>query len=445
MAVPLPALPGVRRELTRLGREEARAVGARRAGRAHLALLALAVLLAALAALGLPVPGGEALRGRLLPSLLAAAGLALLGPLLRALAAPLCRPRPSQLAARLDDRLGWKDGASTALEVEARAAPGRVEQALLLQSTQRLGALAGPPGPPSARRGRRGRAALLALFLLALLLPGVRGTAGERGAGRGGDLGTGLRERGEALDADRWLREHLHLLLAADLGAPAGAGALVGHLRTDAPLPAPLAASLSLVWDDVPRAPLGALAGASGARLAEQQPVDLRALPGLAPHLTPGRHRARLRLVPEAPPFTQAQESPEIVVEIPPSPGGGGTPPPTPPGPAPATPPPPASAPPEEGPAPEAPPTEPPPRREEAVTPLVNEGATVSKERALVAVRTPDGGTAPPPPVPLAEALRDLDRVLERAVGGESVPPAQRAYLQRYFRTLERLVGGAGR
>jgi hypothetical protein len=74
------------------------------------------------------------------------------------------------------------------------------------------------------------------------------------------------------------------------------------------------------------------------------------------------------------------------------------------------------------------------------VKPLVNEGDTVKKESAVVEVKDPDAGTKPPPAVPLADALRDFERVVERAVGSERIPPADREYLRRYFRALQRLA-----
>jgi hypothetical protein len=72
------------------------------------------------------------------------------------------------------------------------------------------------------------------------------------------------------------------------------------------------------------------------------------------------------------------------------------------------------------------------------VDPLDRGGPTVKKDTAVVAVRDEDAGTAPPPAVPLAEALRDLDRVLEQAVASERVLPADRAYLRRYLEALRR-------
>jgi hypothetical protein len=83
---------------------------------------------------------------------------------------------------------------------------------------------------------------------------------------------------------------------------------------------------------------------------------------------------------------------------------------------------------------PPPPPTTPP--NEVVVTPLVNEGDAVRKEEAVVAVRDPEGGTKPPPPVPLREALADLDRVVEKAVPAERFRPSDRDFLRRYFEAL---------
>ena len=102
-------------------------------------------------------------------------------------------------------------------------------------------------------------------------------------------------------------------------------------------------------------------------------------------------------------------------------------------------------------PAPEGPdeqPTPPPPGEgpEEVVDPLVrHEDETVHKEDALVAVPDPEAGLEPPPPVPLAEAMREFERIVERALGDERVRGADRDFLLRYFRALRGDAGaGAG-
>lgn len=437
----------VRAALLALDQGRARARASGWAGRVHLGLLAAAALLAALTALGLPLPGMLALQGRLLPVLAATAGLLLLGPLLRRIAPVWLREGPRALARSLEDDRGWKDAASTALEVEG-AREAQPVAAYLVQQAAALVSAVPPEEAASGRRpGRWGPRALAALFAVALLLPGVSGRAGETGAGRGGELGPGWREVGGGgpEDADRWLRANGRLsVLHSDLSAPRATG-LTALFRTARPLPVPYEGVLSLLWDDVERGNLGAVSAPAGARAQVEREVLLERVPGLGPHLTPGRHRARLRLAPSAGPFTLALLSEELEVDIPPPEGGGAgagpkdQPQPEPPPPAPEPPPPPAPTP-----APGEPPPPPPPStRETAVTPLINPGETVRKEQAVVAVRAPDAGVEPPPD-PLGAALKDVPRAVERAISAERVPPRERAFLERYFRTLERLVAPDG-
>jgi hypothetical protein len=80
------------------------------------------------------------------------------------------------------------------------------------------------------------------------------------------------------------------------------------------------------------------------------------------------------------------------------------------------------------------------PEREEAVSPIVNEGTKVKKDSAVVPVRDPDAGTEPPTSRPLSEALRDFEKVLEAAVGGERFSRRDHRLLLDYFRTLKRLT-----
>ena len=75
------------------------------------------------------------------------------------------------------------------------------------------------------------------------------------------------------------------------------------------------------------------------------------------------------------------------------------------------------------------------------MTPLVKEGEKVKKDEALVAVPDDDAGSSVPKPVPLSEALRRFDRVLERAVGSEHLRPADKAFVQRYLEALRRGIG----
>ena len=110
---------------------------------------------------------------------------------------------------------------------------------------------------------------------------------------------------------------------------------------------------------------------------------------------------------------------------------------------APDPPPPPPSAGPDEGPRAVPPPPEQAP--DEVVTPLVNEGETVKKEQAVVAVRDPEAGLKPPPPRPLGDALRDFEKRVESAVGRERFAPADQALVRRYFEALRRLTEPAPR
>ena len=79
---------------------------------------------------------------------------------------------------------------------------------------------------------------------------------------------------------------------------------------------------------------------------------------------------------------------------------------------------------------------------DEAVAPLDAKGDTVKKDQAVVAVRDENAGSVPPPPVPLEEALKDLERVVERAVSAEHVLPADRSFVRRYLEALRRAAEG---
>jgi hypothetical protein len=71
------------------------------------------------------------------------------------------------------------------------------------------------------------------------------------------------------------------------------------------------------------------------------------------------------------------------------------------------------------------------------VTPLSREGETVRKE-AVVAVKDPNAGTAPPREVPLSTALRDFEKVVERAIRAERVLPSDEAFVRRYLEALRK-------
>jgi hypothetical protein len=201
-----------RNELRRLARGRARATAGRRAGRVHAVLLLAAVGLAATRRLGAPVPGAERLAGHVLPTLVAAAALLALGPLLRGLLRLGARPRERELARDLDDRHGWRDGTDTAAGIARDAQAGDLGTLVLAQASGRLGELPATAAPP-ARTGRALRRALVLLFVALLLLPGVEGRPGRRGAGRTGAglVGEGASRAADAaprpMRADEWLSE----------------------------------------------------------------------------------------------------------------------------------------------------------------------------------------------------------------------------------------------
>ena len=60
----------------------------------------------------------------------------------------------------------------------------------------------------------------------------------------------------------------------------------------------------------------------------------------------------------------------------------------------------------------------------------------------MVAVPDEQAGLEDPPQVPLEEAVAEIERVLERAMGDERVRPSDRAFLLRYFRALQKAVRG---
>ncbi len=450
-------------QLDRLAHGEARASAGAWARRTHLSLLLLAVLGAAATVWIGPLVGFAALEGRLLPVLAAAALLWLLFPVLRLVAVPWLAPSASRLARRLDDEHGWKDAVGTALDVER----GLVRGALAAHLTQHVEGLLGAealPAVPSARAGRPWlRLLLTLLFAALLLLPGVRGWGGAGGAGRGGEIGAGWVEHPDQgpMDADRWLREHARLTLElADLTGIEAPTSLTARFVTTRPLPAAYRGELALLWDDTVLARVTELSALEGTPARLEHVFDVAGLTELEGHLTPGTHRARVRLAPLDLPFLQALRSNEIEVEIPPPKGagggGGGTPPPPPP-----TAPPPKPAPPPPEPPPPAPPAPPPPEaalppppsrppppsstREEAVTPFVNPGETVKKDTAVVAVRDPEAGLKPPPTAPPSEALRDFDKLVERALSRERITPADQALVRRYFALLRTLTEPAPR
>ena len=440
----------LRRELDRLRRAWAAARARAVLGRIYLAGLAGLALLALASRLLGPWPPFAALEGRVLLVLGSAAALWLLLPLLDRLAPFLGRPAPEAFARRLDDQHAWSDAADAALGLAPSPAGLRpVEAFLTAQTTGRLRELDErafvPPRRLREKHRRLGRGVLLFLFVFALLAPGVDGWLGRGGAGRGDTRAlAGADPADGGLDANRWLEEHARLYLTVPDREKAPL-ALRARLRTDRPLPVAYRTRLQLVWDATTTVDLEAVDVPEGEEAQREFDIDLPSLEALADELTPGRHVAVARIVPEDGPFTAPLESNEVVLQIEEGGGGGGgggdapQPQPEP------TPEPSPEAPPEEVPTPEGLQEEPPepprgPEEIEVVDPFVRNDDRVEKEDAIVAVPDPEAGLEPPPPVPLAEALRDFDRILERAMQGERIRASDRSFLQRYFEALRRGV-----
>ncbi len=86
------------------------------------------------------------------------------------------------------------------------------------------------------------------------------------------------------------------------------------------------------------------------------------------------------------------------------------------------------------------PPTPPTPARPEVVEPFIRDGEEIMKDDAIVGVEDDNAALKPPPAQPGERPLRDFEKQLEGAVGWERIPPAERAFLLRYFRSLRRLA-----
>lgn len=97
--------------------------------------------------------------------------------------------------------------------------------------------------------------------------------------------------------------------------------------------------------------------------------------------------------------------------------------------------------PPEEEP-PTEPPAAPPDERVEVVEPFIADGGRVQKDDALVAIELDDVGSVAPERRPLSSSLAALQKAFESEVARGRVRAADRAFLQRYFAALERIVRG---
>ncbi|MBL9085615.1 MAG: hypothetical protein JNM10_00600 [Planctomycetia bacterium] len=451
MAADVPA------QLTRYARAWSRSEGRRVARRVLVGGLLALVAVVAVHRLGPGLAWVERLEGHPLRALAAVVAVAAAAVVVGRLVALDRRPAGRRLARHLDDRLALRDATDAALSRVDVVDPA-------LAAVVDASAAAGLASADPARLWRAGPSrarlpvALAALALVLLWLPGVFGVGG-RGAGRGTDVGPGHRpvarppDAGPALtpdEADRWLAEHGRLEL--EVPDPKGAwNAWVARFRTTAPLPEGFEGAYDVVVDGrVPAGPIGVTGAEAGRTANVATDVKADAHPDAKAALKPGRHEVRLVLRPTRGPWRLPLTSPPVEVVVPPPDGGGGDgekPPPTPPPPAPPPPePPPPTPPPPEPPPPPPPPKppdapggEPPPDvrfHDEAVEPLTREGEKVRKDEALVAVPDANAGASRPRAVPLAEALADLDRVVERAVREERVAPADRAWLKRYLEAL---------
>ncbi len=238
------------------------------------------------------------------------------------------------------------------------------------------------------------------------------------------------------------------------VGVPHGVPGVRLRLRWE--LPAPklqnatsdrIRATVRMRWDGEGPFDLGTVEFGAGDEI--DRPIDVRfdEIEGLAELATKGTHRVDLYLdpLPNSYPFSQGPlHVGRVWIDLGEGGGGGG-----------------ASSdnkedsedpqeqPPQPQPQPdvgeEQLPPPPPPEREEVVDPFVNEGESIEKEDAVVAVEDPDGGVKPPKQVPLEEALRDFQKRKEREVAREAIPPGERAFLRRYFELLEQAVKGKAR
>ena len=237
------------------------------------------------------------------------------------------------------------------------------------------------------------------------------------------------------------------------VGVPLGVPGVRLRLRWELPAPTlqgaqqdRVKAQVRMRWDGEGPFDVGRGEFWSGAEI--DTPIDVRfdAFEGLAPLATKGKHRVDLYLdpLPGSYPFSQgALHVGRVGVDLGEGGGGDGSssdseeekpdePPPSKPQPVP-----------DEG--QEELPQPPTPQREEVVQPFVNEGETVEKDDAVVAVEDPEGGVKPPKQVPLEQALRDFEKVKEREVTREGIAAGERTFLRRYFDLLERAVKAAAK
>ena len=450
--------------------------------------LAAALLLLSLAVLGvLPPPPGPGIALLLLGGVL---GAGTLGGAARAL---LREGGPGEVSRALDRALRSEDLVATAEALAGRPeAPGRFAAAVLDRAAEEVGRLPASEALPLPRPPWRllGLVALAAL-LVALLPQGGFGILPGLGSGwgTGGRPGGG----GPAWGAPRPQEGGSHAegkgpVPATDRGhdSPKEATAPDDAPPPDAPQPGPVATlalvplaraysaegplDVGVIAEGGPGAgkgiDLGLAVSADGRtptgegtrrRLAaggrDSRAVDLRALPGMADFLGPGKHRlvGELR---DAEGRTVARSAPVEVEVLGPSPEGAG--------PGAAPPPPPAAAPPPPAPAPTPAASEPsrpppgtgkgspPPESEpevppsaldrKLVHPLFGEGAEIEK-RGPILVLDPEGSRGEAPrAVPPEEAVREVRARAEAAGRREGVDARDLETVRRYFEALRRLV-----
>lgn len=202
MSVPDPApasaARSLRGELRRLGRGFAHRVGRSRARRWHLLLLLALAALAFVSRAIVPVPGLSWLHGEWGYALAVAALLLALGPVLSFLFGALVRPAQQSMAYDLDDRLDLRDQAGTAAETLQRDVDSPLVEALRAHAADRLRRTDEDRLWKGAKKVPYVRAFLVLLFVFFLVGPGVDGLLGDRGVGRGDEMGLGPRDTGTA-------------------------------------------------------------------------------------------------------------------------------------------------------------------------------------------------------------------------------------------------------
>ena len=161
-------------------------------------LLATLAVLAFVSRAIQPLPGLSWLHGEWGYALAAGALLLALGPALSFLMGSVLRPPHQRMAYDLDDRLDLKDQAGTAAETLSAAEASPLAEALREHAAARLRRADEDRLWKGAKKVPYVRAFLVLLFVFFLVGPGVDGLLGNRGVGRGDDMGLGPRDTGTA-------------------------------------------------------------------------------------------------------------------------------------------------------------------------------------------------------------------------------------------------------